>query len=197
MTEEEVNAKLEEKNQELFFNKLKIDLDKCYKNLIVVINNVLDAFQKDMQLRVYEISFDAESLLSRDDINNRIKPFFDKMMEYCNKTIESNLALLLETINNHDIEKYSNDLDTLGNNFINGISTLYLEGIDLLIKSVSIEMDAYSKIRMNKILKEIVYNHFIERLTSTISDTNSIIKNNVTNNTSYLENMNKSTLKAY
>ena len=79
MTEEEVNAKLEEKNQELFFNKLKIDLDKCYKNLIVVINNILDAFQKDMELRVYEISFDAESLLSRDDINNRIKPIFDKM----------------------------------------------------------------------------------------------------------------------
>ena len=58
-------------------------------------------------------------------------------------------------------------------------------------------MDAYSKIRMNKILKELIYSHFIERLSSTINDTNSIIKNNVTNNTSYLENMNKSTLKAY
>ena len=197
MTEEEVNAKLVEKNQELFFNKLKIDLDKCYKNLIVVINNILDAFQKDMELRVYEISFDAESLLSRDDINNRIKPFFDKMREYCSKTNESNLKLLIETINNHDIEKYGNDLDALGNNFINGISTLYLEGIDLLIKSISVEMDAYSKIRMNKILKELIYSHFIERLSSTINDTNSIIKNNVTNNTSYLENMNKSTLKAY
>ena len=197
MTEEEVNAKLEEKNQELFFNKLKIDLEKCYKNLIVVINNILDAFQKDMELRVYEISFDAESLLSRDDINNRIKPFFDKMREYCSKTNESNLKLLIETINNNDIEKYGNDLDALGNNFINGISTLYLEGIDLLIKSITVEMDAYSKIRMNKILKELIYSHFIERLSSTIIDTNSIIKNNVTNNTSYLENMNKSTLKAY
>ena len=197
MTEEEVNAKLEEKNQELFFNKLKIDLEKCYKNLIVVINNILDAFQKDMELRVYEISFDAESLLSRDDINNRIKPFFDKMREYCSKTNESNLKLLIASIENKDLEKYGNDLDTYGNNFINGISTLYLEGIDLLIKSISVEMDAYSKIRMNKILKELIYSHFIERLSSTINDTNSIIKNNVTNNTSYLENMNKSTLKAY
>ena len=197
MTEEEVNAKLEEKNQELFFNKLKIDLEKCYKNLIVVINNILDAFQKDMELRVYEISFDAESLLSRDDINNRIKPFFDKMREYCSKTNESNLKLLIASIENKDLEKYGNDLDALGNNFVNGISTLYLEGIDLLIKSVSVEMDAYSKIRMNKILKELIYNHFIERLSSTINDANSIIKNNVTNNTSYLENMNKSTLKAY
>ena len=197
MTEEEVNAKLEEKNQELFFNKLKIDLEKCYKNLIVVINNILDAFQKDMELRVYEISFDAESLLSRDDINNRIKPFFNKMREYCSKTNESNLKLLIASIENKDLEKYGNDLDALGNNFVNGISTLYLEGIDLLIKSVSVEMDAYSKIRMNKILKELIYNHFIERLSSTIIDTNSIIKNNVTNNTSYLENMNKSTLKAY
>ena len=197
MTEEEVNAKLEEKNQELFFNKLKIDLEKCYKNLIVVINNILDAFQKDMELRVYEISFDAESLLSRDDINNRIKPFFDKMREYCSKTNESNLKLLIEIIESHDLEKYGNDLDALGTNFVNGISTLYLEGIDLLIKSITVEMDAYSKIRMNKILKELIYNHFIERLSSTIIDTNSIIKNNVTNNTSYLENMNKSTLKAY
>ena len=197
MTEEEVNAKLEEKNQELFFNKLKIDLEKCYKNLIVVINNILDAFQKDMELRVYEISFDAESLLSRDDINNRIKPFFDKMREYCSKTNESNLKLLIASIENKDLEKYGNDLDTMGTNFVNGISTLYLEGIDLLIKSITVEMDAYSKIRMNKILKELIYSHFIERLSSTIIDTNSIIKNNVTNNTSYLENMNKSTLKAY
>ena len=197
MTEEEVNAKLEETNQKLFFNKLRIDLDKCYKNLIVVLNNIINAFQKDMELRVYEISFDAESLLSRDDINARIKEFFDRLKEFSKKKNEDNMNLLMESINNENIEKYTVDLDTYGNQFITEIGELYSKGIVSLIKSVSIEMDAYSKARMDKILKEIIYNHFIERIKATIDNTNNIVKNNINNNTDYLENMNKSTLKTF
>ena len=197
MTEEEVNAKLEETNQTLFFNKLRIDLDKCYKNLIVVLNNIINAFQKDMELRVYEISFDAESLLSRDDINARIKEFFDRLREFSKKKNEDNMNLLMESINNENIEKYTVDLDTYGNQFITEIGELYSKGIVSLIKSVSIEMDAYSKARMDKILKEIIYNHFIERIKATIDNTNNIVKNNINNNTDYLENMNKSTLKTF
>ena len=197
MTEEEVNAKLEETNQKLFFNKLRIDLDKCYKNLIVVLNNIINAFQKDMELRVYEISFDAESLLSRDDINARIKEFFDRLREFSKKKNEDNMNLLMESINNENIEKYTVDLDTYGNQFITEIGELYSKGIVSLIKSVSIEMDAYSKARMDKILKEIIYDHFIERIKATIDNTNNIVKNNINNNTDYLENMNKSTLKTF
>ncbi len=72
---------------------------------------------------------------------------------------------------------------------------LYSKGIIPLIRSVSVEMDAYSKARMDKILKEIIYNHFIERIRAAVENTNSLIKNNISLNTVYLENMNKSTIK--
>jgi activator of HSP90 ATPase len=87
MTEEEVNAKFLEMNQEIFTNKLNIDLDKCYKNLIVVFNNVISAFKKDMELRIYEISFDSESILSREEIGNKIEGLFSKFRDYITKTV--------------------------------------------------------------------------------------------------------------
>ncbi len=195
MTEEEVNAKLEETNQKLFFNKLKIDLDKCYKNLMVVLNNIINAFQKDMELRVYEISFDAESLLSREDINIRIKEFFDRLRELSKKQIEDNINLLIESIDSQDMDKYTSELDIQVDQFVNEMGELYSKGIIPLIRSVSVEMDAYSKARMDKILKEIIYNHFIERIRAAVENTNSLIKNNISLNTVYLENMNKSTIK--
>ena len=77
MTEEEVNAKILEMNKELFANKLNIDLDRCYDNMNVIFNNVINAFQKDMELRIYEISFDSESILTREEIEFKTKEFFD------------------------------------------------------------------------------------------------------------------------
>ena len=79
MTEEEVNAKFLEMNNEIFINKLNIDLDRCYDNMIVIFNNVINAFQKDMALRIYEISFDSERILTREEIDIKTKDFLNKI----------------------------------------------------------------------------------------------------------------------
>ncbi len=197
MTEEEVNAKFAEMNQEIFTNKLNIDLDKCYNNLVAVFSNVINAFQKDMEIRIYEILFDSESILSRDEINEKVKEYFDVLREYINKKINENELVLANDINNQELDKYISDIDIYGESMINGISDIYLKELDLLLIDLDKKLDVYSKARLIKILKEIVYKHFIDRCKSSIDSIHIILKNNLSNNTEYLDNMNKSTIKAH
>ena len=197
MTEEEVNAKFLEMNKEIFIKKLNIDLDRCYDNMNVIFSNIINAFQKDMELRIYEISFDSESILSRYDIEIKTKAFFDKIREYIKSKIQKNESLLVTYINNQDLDNYIGNIELCSVELNNGISEIYLKEIDLLLNDLGRKMDIYSKVRLNKILKEILYNHFMERSKTTIDNVHSILKNNIHNNTEYLENMNKSTTKTH
>lgn len=195
MTEEEVNAKILEMNKEIFAKKLNIDLDRCYDNMNVIFNNVINAFQKDMELRIYEISFDSESILTREEIGFKTNEFFDKLKEYIKNEIIKNKRILMNSINSQDLENYIGNIEESGINLNNGISEIYLKEIDLLLNDLGRKLDVYSKARLSKILKEIIFNHFIERCKATIDSIHTIIINNVHNNTLYLDNMNKSTIK--
>ena len=194
MTEEEVNAKFLEMNQEIFTNKLNIDLDKCYNNLIVVFNNVINAFKKDMELRIYEISFDSESILSREEIGNKLEGFFNKLREYITSTVNKDEELLKSDINNN-LDNYIKNIDLFGDELLNGISEIYLKDIVVLLRDLYKYMDSYSNARLDKILKEIIYKHFIERCKTTIDSIHNILKNNIESNMAYLDNMNKSSIK--
>ena len=192
MTEEEVNAKILEMNKELFANKLNIDLDRCYDNMNVIFNNVINAFQKDMELRIYEISFDSESILTREEIEFKTKEFFDKLRENIKNMIITNKSLLVNDISNQSLDNYINDIEVCGNNLYERISNLYLKEIELLLKDLGRKLDVYSIARLTKILKEIIYKNFMDRSKTTIESTHVILKNNVSNNSLYLDNMNKS-----
>ena len=195
MTEEEVNARILEMNKELFANKLNIDLDRCYDNMNVIFNNVINAFQKDMELRIYEISFDSESILTREEIEFKTKEFFDKLRENIKNMIITNKSLLVNDISNQSLDNYINDIEVCGNNLYERISNLYLKEIELLLKDLGRKLDVYSIARLTKILKEIIYKNFMDRSKTTIESTHVILKNNVSNNSLYLDNMNKSSIK--
>ena len=197
MTEEEVNAKFLEMNKDLFNNKLNIDLDRYCESLIEIFNNIITAYQKDMGLRIYEISFDAESILSREDIDNKLKVVFDKIIEYIKEAVNKNKEMLTKDLNDKDMDKYNSDIDLCGDELINEISDLYLNEMSILLKDLYKYMDNYSNARLDKIIKEIIFKHFIEKSKDTIKSRNTLLKNNIYSNTSYLENMNKSTIKQH
>jgi hypothetical protein len=197
MTEEEVNVKFLEMNKEIFTKKLNIDLDKCYNNLNAIFNNVINAFQKDMELRIYELSFDSESILTREEIEIKTKEYFNTLKEYIATEINKNESLLIDTINNQDLNNYVNIITMCGNNLYNGISELYLKQIKLLLNDLGNKLDVYSKARLEKIINEIIYDHFMERCKMTIDSIHNILINNVHSNELYLDNMNKSTIKSH
>ena len=197
MTEEEVNVKFLEMNKEIFTKKLNIDLDKCYNNLNAIFNNVINAFQKDMELRIYEISFDSESILTREEIEIKTKEYFNKLKEYITTEINKNESLLIDTINNQDLDNYVNIITMCGNSLYNGISELFLKQIKLLLNDLGNKLDVYSKARLEKIINEIIYDHFMERCKMTIDSIHNILINNVHSNELYLDNMNKSSIKSH
>ena len=109
--------------------------------------------------------------------------------------IITNKSLLVNDISNQSLDNYINDIEVCGNNLYKRISNLYLKEIELLLKDLGRKLDVYSIARLTKILKEIIYKNFMDRSKTTIESAHVILKNNVSNNSLYLDNMNKSSIK--
>ena len=67
-------------------------------------------------------------------------------------------------LNDKDMDKYNSDIDLYGDELINEISDLYFNEMSILLKDLYKYMDNYSNARLDKIIKEIIFNHFIEKI---------------------------------
>ena len=195
MSEEEVSQALAEKNKEIYDKKLLKDIDLNFENLKLIFENTINIFSQEMNNRTYEILFDSENSISRDEINIKIKDFFDKLKEYINKTIDNNHNLLTEEINKKDYMRYINQISTLSGEFYTSLGELYQKEAESLLKELTNNLDNFSKTRLEKLIKEIIYNHFMMKAKSSISNSNLILNNNYQENNYYLEYINEKTVK--
>ena len=193
MSEEEVSKELAKKNQEIYINKLLKDLDQNYENLKIVIENLIILFFKELDNRTYEISIECENKLSRDDMSNRIRKFFISLKGHIVKNIDKNKATLEKIVVTDDFMKYVNQLETLSSELYSSVGELYLKEADSLINDISKGFDDFSKERIEKIVKEIIYNHFMDKFKSSISNINLILINNYQENNNRLNHMNEKT----
>jgi len=193
MSEEEVSKELAKKNQEIYINKLLKDLDQNYENLKIVIENLIILFFKELDNRTYEISIECDNTLSRDEISNRIRKFFIMLKDALFKDIDTNKTTLEGVVVNNDFMQYVNQLEMLSSSLITNNQEIYLKEADSLINDVSIGFDDFSKERVEKLIKEIIYNRFMEKLKSSIGNINLILINNYQENNNHLDHMNEKT----
>jgi len=193
MSEEEVSIELAKKNQEIYINKLLKDLDQNFENLKIVIENLINNFFKELNNRTYEISIDSDNTLSRDEISNRIRSFFNILKDYLFNNIDKNKTTLKGVVISNDFMKYVNQLEALSSELYTKIGELYLKETDSLINGVSIGFDDFSRERLEKLIRRIMYNRFMENVKSSISNINLILINNYQENNNHLDHMNEKT----
>lgn len=193
MSEEEVGKELAKMNQEIYIKKLLKDLDQNYENLKIVIENLIILFFKELDNRTYEISIDCDQTMSHDEISDRIRKFFIALKEHIFKKIDTNKTTLDGVVVNNDFMQYVNQLETLSGDLHTSVSELYLSLADSLINDISKGFDDFSKERLDKLVKGIIFNHFMTKLKASISNINLILINNYQENNNRLDHMNEKT----
>ncbi len=195
MTEEEVSKQLAKMNQDIYLRKLIKDLEQSYEILTIVVNNLVVAFIKEMENHLYELSFNSDKSLTREEISIKVGDFFNKIKDYCQKKINENKDILIDVINNNDNMKYLNQIEMLSRELVDSLSELYLNESQGLISEISDGYDEFTKKRINNIVRDIFYNQFIVRIKSAISNANLILINNYSVNNEYLNHLNEKTVK--
>ena len=195
MSEEEVSQQLAQMNQDIYNKKLLKDIDLNFENLIHIFEDSIAIFQKQMDTRIYEVIFDSDSTLTREVINTKTKEFFDKLQEYIKKSLENDKKTLIEIVNQKNYLGYVNQISVSSQEFIMLLEQKYQELSSILLESLTENIDDFSNGRLEKLINEIIFNHFIAKSRSDISNTNLLLINNYNANNEYLDNMNQKTVK--
>ena len=168
MTEEEVSKQLLQMNNDLYYRKLVIDLEKVFEN--------------------------DGKMIDSDKLKSIIESFFNELKENINKLLENNKGTLTQLINDNNQEEYVKQIHVLSSELIKSIDNLYKEKSKGLIDGISNGYQEFTRKRIESLVKELIYQHFINSLMSTSNDMNKLLMNKYQSNNTYLENMNNKTV---
>ena len=193
MDEEDIRKQLEEKNKEIYLNKLNLDLTNNLDVLVLTIDNLLNNMEDDATNKVLSI---AETFQNEKEIKNKICIFLENyrvfLMTLCNKQKEE-LENLIK--NNKDIEQYKNFL-TENNKIINNeLNNYFNNNVESLIIGLqTLFSDSFCKLRIKTYLNEILKDKLNNKIIDIIKNRNIIIIN--TFKESYLKylELNKNTI---
>ncbi|MBQ8891971.1 MAG: hypothetical protein IJ068_03795 [Bacilli bacterium] len=176
MNEEDIRKQLEEKNKEIYFNKLKLDLTNNLEVLVLTIDNLLNNMEKNMKDRILNI---AESFQNEKIIKENIREFIDKY--------KINLMTLLDDKKNRlenlfqdkkDINDYKIYLDDENKKINENISNYYIQNINSLIDNITkLYEDEFSNLRIKEYLKNVLNSELEEKIMDTINSRDIILLN--------------------
>lgn len=194
MSEEDVSKQLAQMNEEIYFKNLLLDLDNNFDRLKRVFENTVSVYFREMDNRTYEIVFDSEAVLTHDEITDAIKIFFDSLREYLLKFLE-NKDKLKTYIDNKQLDEYIKSIPTLSEPLITGLDKIYKTSAETLINTLTNKMDEFSKGRINRLINEIIYKYFMQKIESTMNEMNQILITLYNANGDRLDTMNQQTAK--
>jgi len=194
MTEEEVSKQLLQMNNDLYYKKLIIDLEKVFENLNIIFQNVITNSSNELYRQAYSILHDDGKMIDSDKLKSIIESFFNELKENINKLLENNKGTLTQLINDNNQEEYVEQIHVLSSELIKSIDNLYKEKSKGLIDGISNGYQEFTRKRIESLVKELIYQHFINSLMSTSNDMNKILMNKYQSNNTYLENMNNKTV---
>ena len=194
MTEEEVSKQLLQMNNDLYYKKLIIDLEKVFENLTIIFQNVITNSSNELYKHAYAILHDDGKMIDSVSLKKLGDDFFNKLKESIVVLLEKNKGILSKYINENNQEEYIKNIEVLSSEMMSSIDNLYRNSEGSLIDSISMGYQEFTRKRIESLVKELIYQHFINSLMSTSNDMNKLLMNKYQSNNTYLENMNNKTV---
>lgn len=136
---EDLNKKFAEKNNEIFKNKLIIDINNNNESLVISLHNMLNMMFDDAKVKLQEI---FESILYKENIESYINEIKTKFIMKIDSLLLLKKDTLLEFINNLSVESmqadlYQDKIKSLNEQIFLEIDNLYKNELD----NVEIKID--------------------------------------------------------
>ncbi len=188
-----INEILKSKNQELFLNKVNVDLDNYLETTILLLNNYLNNKKESISQEIYEILIDSSNINYKD-----ILSFIEsKLLSFKNQLILliSNKKVFL--VNNNltvNLEDFKNNINNQNIVLIEQLNVI----IDNLINIIKEEYDnndnQFNRSRLNNILNK-EHDDIHDYLLNSFNEKDLLLINNYNSNIDYLNNINDITSK--
>ncbi len=133
----DINEELRIKNQELFLNKKKIDLETSMDTVIVFFSNYTDGLATEVNNKVCELrKIDPTSEQSKI-LGYTITKFFANLADELKKRVLENVDTIKEKIASLTDEEYIKELKIMSENVINQLLQYCDENVGMLVEELA------------------------------------------------------------
>ena len=184
MNEEDIRKQLEEKNKEIYFNKLKLDFSNNLEVLVLTIDNLLNNIENNAKNRILNIT---ESFQNEKIIKENIKEFIENYKEILMTLLEDKKVNLEQLIkSNLELNDYKENLQKSNLNIKEGLNDYYSKNINKLIDNITkLYEDQFCNLRITEYLKNILKEELEGKIMDILSSRDIILLN--TFNETYLK----------
>ena len=184
MNEEDIRKQLEEKNKEIYFNKLKLDFSNNLEVLVLTIDNLLNNIENNAKNRILNIT---ESFQNEKIIKENIKKFIENYKEILMTLLEDKKVNLEQLIkSNLELNDYKENLQKSNLNIKEGLNDYYSKNINKLIDNITkLYEDEFCNLRITEYLKNILKEELEGKIMDILSSRDIILLN--TFNETYLK----------
>ena len=134
--DEEIKEELQKKNEEMFLNKKKIDIDKSMESFIMFYENYFNTtIPNEMTDRICQLHGISKNSEQGMAFYNMITTFFRSAFDELKNSVNTNVESLKKKIDNIPDEEYPKVLSRLSVAVINNMSDYFLGREEMLNKS--------------------------------------------------------------
>ena len=200
----DVVKELEIKNQELFVNKIIIDLETAMESLLLFYSKKMDDREEahtycdivanDVISKLISLLDNPTNIEQQEKVSALVTAFFDMYKAKVNTFVPERLQVIKENINNIDSVNYEKNLNDESTTIVNKISEFYQENIYMLIDEIEENITEH-RLDLKDYLLNTVYLKLINMLKDKLIYSIKLIGNNYDENTAVLQVINEKTLK--
>lgn len=200
----DVVKELEIKNQELFVNKIIIDLETAMESLMLFYSKKMDdnkdnytycdMVASDVINNINSFLDNPNDVLQKEKVSALVNSFFYIYKNKVNTLIPERLQEIKKDIQNIDSLNYEMKLNNESSAIIKQISDYYQENIYMLIEEIKDSVNNHQLVFQEYLIKN-VHDKLINMLKDKLIYSIKLINNNYDENTAVLQIINEKTLK--
>ena len=191
----DVNKELEQKNQEMFLNKKRIDLDNSMESLMVFYSNYSMNVASEINNRICIYRNINSSSEDSKILYNTITSFFLIVSKKLKEIINNQIEPIKDKLDGLTDEEYIKKLNDISTGIIDDMSNYFKENANMLSDELNQDIDDDIKNSINKYILDILTIKMINMLRDKLMYSIKVINNNYEANKEIIENINEKTLK--